>query len=234
MYSVLCRSYPPRFSARFGDEMRSVFADACRDAGRRANRSELARLTLDTLCDFVWSVVAEQLSERRRQVREWVGPVSQRPVRLAYLTVLGGVPLLTLLRVLLGPSMTMQHVEVMGGLTLHCAVMHVTASRLARRTVPGSCAARDRAVDDADCYVTRFSLRLTLVALVVVLALEPVSVVGRVHTLGATLLVNALWIGIPVTLVLGLFATVQPLLRIGIPRKAGARRDRQRAAILER
>jgi hypothetical protein len=221
VYSIFCRWYPARFRAQFGDAMCDVFAEACRDAQRQSERGELVQLALDTLRDFMWSVIAEHLSEGCRHAREWVGPASKRPVRLAYLMTLGGVPLLALGRILLGPSTGMQHIGVMCGLVVHCVLMHAAAARFAKRTAARHGAARDHHVGGAHCQVTGFALRLTLAAFLVSLVFEPVSVVDGVRALGAAPLFAVLWISIPVALVLGAFATAQPLLRIHVATEPG-------------
>jgi hypothetical protein len=221
LYAILCRWYPARFRAQFGDEMCGVFADACRDAQCRTDRGELTRLAVDTLGDFVWSLAAEHVSERRRQGREWVGPASQRPLRLAYLMTLGGVPLVMLGRVLAGPSTGMQRVGVMCGLVVHCVVMDIAATRFATWTVTRRAAGGEYPVDSPDCQVTRFAVRVTLAVLLVVLLLEPTSIVAYVRALGAAPLIGALWISSPILLVLAAFATAQPLLRIRVVTEPG-------------
>jgi hypothetical protein len=105
---------------------------------------------------------------------------------------------------------------------VHCVVMHVAATRFATSTVTRRAAGGEYAVDGPDCQVTRFAVRVTLAALLVVLLLEPTSIVAHVRALGAAPLIDALWISSPISLVLAAFATAQPLLRIRDVTEPGA------------
>ena len=68
IYSVLLYAYPAEFRARFGAEMRQVFADGCRDAVRT---SGLFRFLLRSAKDWLASAAAERRAWRPAWPRGW-------------------------------------------------------------------------------------------------------------------------------------------------------------------
>ena len=64
LYRGLLRAYPPSFRSEYGDEMALTFRDACRAAHRRGGAAGVLGQWVETVPDFVVSVVDEHAQEK--------------------------------------------------------------------------------------------------------------------------------------------------------------------------
>jgi len=68
LYALLLRAYPAAFRAGFGEEMRLLFGDSCRDAWGSGGARALAALWTGTLLDFVTSCLREHAQAWRESM----------------------------------------------------------------------------------------------------------------------------------------------------------------------
>jgi len=80
LYSVLLYAYPPDFRREFGDPMRQLFRDRCRDLARSPGPAPLLRFAVQTVADWSRTTLLERASTfwsagrpqiHRSSVTEW-------------------------------------------------------------------------------------------------------------------------------------------------------------------
>jgi hypothetical protein len=71
LYSVMLYAYPREFRVEYGGEMKRLFQDCCRDAGRAGNWGAVLRFSVRSAADWVTSAPTERIravwSAGRRQ-----------------------------------------------------------------------------------------------------------------------------------------------------------------------